>query len=313
MAGSRTTTAAGWLPGPSGVAVGHAQRVGDGWLTGCTVVVPPVGTVGGVAVAGGGPGTRETDALDPATLVAGVDAVLLAGGSAFGLAAADGVMAWCEQAGRGFVVGPVDPAEPDGPVLRVPIVPAAVVFDLGRGGSPAARPDALFGHAAAAAAGALTPTDPEVPTGAVGTGTGARVSAGSRPGGVGVAAEAVGPWWVGALVVANSAGTPVGDPAPAAAPGEALLRNTTLAVVVVDATLDVAQCTRLARAAHAGIARAVDPSHTVVDGDVVFALSTRSTAAPATTWDVVSLETAAAHAVTAAFAVAVGPGTGVTP
>ena len=309
-------TAAGWLPGPDGVAVGHAWRTGDGWLTGCTVVLPPPGSVGGVAVAGGGPGTRETDALAPATLVAEVDAVLLTGGSAFGLAAADGVMTWCEEAGRGFAVGPVDPLVPDGPLLRVPIVPAAVIFDVGRGGSVHARPDATFGHAAAGAAGDLDPTEVAgVPAGAVGAGTGARVAAQQRRGGLGVAALAVGgQWQVGALVVANSAGAPVVGAAPGG-PGPGLgtapdaaglpLRNTTLAVVVTDASLDVSQATRLARAAHAGIARAVDPSHTLVDGDVVFALSTRAGAAASGPREHVALEAAAAHAVTEAFRVAV--------
>ena len=314
-------TTAGWLPGPAGVAVGHASRTGDGWLTGCTVVLPPSGSVGGVAVAGGGPGTRETDALAPSTLVAEVDAVLLTGGSAFGLAAADGVMVWCEEAGRGFAVGPVDPQQPDGPQVRVPIVPAAVIFDLGRGGSVRARPDAQFGHAAAAAAGALAVADAStVPTGSVGAGTGARVAAQQRPGGLGVAAVAVGErWQVGALVVANSAGTPVRTgpgteggavPDTGTEPGSLPLPlgNTTLAVVVTDAPLDVSQATRLARAAHAGIARAVDPSHTLVDGDVIFALATRTGVAPDGPREHVALEAAAAHAVTAAFRVAVaGP------
>lgn len=307
---------AGWLPGPGGVAVGHAHRIGDGWLTGCTVVLPPVGTVGGVAVAGGGPGTRETDALDPATLVPEVDAVLLTGGSAFGLVAADGVMTWCEGAGRGFAVRLGDPLDPQRPEVRVPIVPAAVVFDLGRGGSMRARPDAGFGYAAAAAAGALLPgVSAPVPTGRVGAGAGARVAAGTRPGGVGVAAEPVGDWQVGAVVVANSAGTPVDSTAPGAwtgstgsPPATTALRNTTLAIVVTDATLDVARATRLARAAHAGIARAVDPSHTLVDGDVVFALATCAAPTPATPQEFVRLEAAAAHAVTAAFAVALLPG-----
>ncbi|WP_442893305.1 P1 family peptidase, partial [Aquipuribacter sp. SD81] len=141
--------AAGFLPGPAGVRVGHADARGDGWLTGTTVVLPPPGTVGSVVVGGGGPGTRETDALAPGTLVSTVDAVVLSGGSAFGLAAADGVLAWCEADGRGFdVLTPVGSA-------RVPVVPAAILFDLGRGGDPRCRPDARFGWAAADAAGAL--------------------------------------------------------------------------------------------------------------------------------------------------------------
>jgi L-aminopeptidase/D-esterase-like protein len=127
-----------------GIRVGHADRRTDGWLTGVTVVLPPVGTAAAVDVRGGGPGTHETDALDPSTLVPTVDAVVLTGGSAYGLAAAGGVQRWCEQQGRGFPVGL--------PGLVVPIVPAAAVFDLGRGGDPGARPDADLGYAAALAA-----------------------------------------------------------------------------------------------------------------------------------------------------------------
>src|SRR6478736_6745079 len=111
-----------------GVRVGHASRIGDGWLSGVTVVLPPPGTVGSVDGRGGGPGTHETDALDPTTLSAAVDAVVLTGGSAFGLATAHGAQRWCEEQGRGFAV----------PGGVVPIVPAAAIFDLGRGGDFAA-------------------------------------------------------------------------------------------------------------------------------------------------------------------------------
>ena len=121
-----------------GLRVGHAGRTGEGWLSGVTVVLPPPGTVGSVDVRGGGPGTHETDALDPTTLTRTVDAVVLTGGSAFGLAAAHGAQRWCEENGRGFpVTGGV-----------VPIVPAAAIFDLGRGGDFAARPDAAMGYEA---------------------------------------------------------------------------------------------------------------------------------------------------------------------
>ncbi len=330
-------TAAGVLPGLPQVAVGHAWATGGGWATGCTVVLPPPGSTGGVAVGGGAPGTRETDALAPGTLVSTVDAVVLSGGSAYGLGTTDGVMAWCEEAGRGFVVSPPGVAE-----VRVPIVPAAVVFDLGRGGDPGARPTASFGRAACEAAAALlegrgaglaaTGHDRRVPEGPVGAGTGARVAAGSAPGGVGVAAGSVagtGPgapgWAVAALVVANAAGVPVratgttgttgrardaetDASADEAAHGPGLL-NTTLAVVVTDAVLDTAAATRLAWAAHAGLARAVDPSHTLVDGDVVFTIATGGSGAPAGVADRVALESAAARAVTAAFARAVSGGT----
>lgn len=304
---------AGVLPGPVGVLVGHADADGDGWRTGCTVVLPPPGTVGAVAVGGGAPGTRETDALAPGTLVGEVDAVVLSGGSAFGLASADGVMTWCERAGRGFVV-----PGPDGSTLRVPIVPAAVVFDLGRGGDARARPDAAFGLAACEATedlsrrpDAATAGTWPVPEGRVGAGTGCRVAAGTAPGGVGVHGGPVPgtPHQVAALVVANAAGTPAGlTPVVAGTtvePAGPSLLNTTLAVVVTDAVLDVAEATRLAHAAHAGLARAVDPSHTLVDGDVVFALATRTGAVPVDVRERVALEAAAAAALTRAFARAV--------
>jgi putative pantetheine hydrolase len=122
----------------AGIAVGHFQRRGRGWLTGTTVVIPPVGTAGGVDVRGGGPGTRETDLLDPVNMVPAVDAICLTGGSAYGLDAAGGVMAELERRGRGFQIG----AQPGN---VVPIVPTAVVFDLAAGGSFANRPDASFG------------------------------------------------------------------------------------------------------------------------------------------------------------------------
>ena len=158
--------------------VGHATRAGGGWLTGTTVVLAPEGgAVAAVDVRGGGPGTRETDALDPRNLVQRVEAVVLTGGSAYGLDSASGVMAWLEERGRGVRVGP-DPAH------VVPVVPAACVFDLGRGGDFRARPDAATGRAAVEAAAASGPGAP-VPEGCVGAGTGAVV--GQLKGGVGTA------------------------------------------------------------------------------------------------------------------------------
>jgi putative pantetheine hydrolase len=158
----------------AGVRVGHYQQIGDGWLTGTTVVLaPPAGAVGGVDVRGGGPGTRETDLLDPRNLVERVNAVVLGGGSAFGLDAATGVMQRLAADGIGFPVGPE-------PGQVVPIVPAAVLFDLGRGGDWSARPDATFGAAAYDAA-----TPGPVPMGTRGAGTGA--VAGGLKGGVGSA------------------------------------------------------------------------------------------------------------------------------
>ncbi|MFB8755815.1 P1 family peptidase [Streptomyces sp. NPDC059852] len=278
----------------SGLRVGHATRTGDGWLTGTTVVLAPEGgAVAAVDVRGGGPGTKETDALDPRNVVRKVEAIVLTGGSAYGLDAATGVMAWLEEHRRGVRVGP-DPAH------VVPVVPAACVFDLGRGGDFRARPDAGTGRAAVEAAAASEAGAP-VPEGCVGAGTGATV--GPVKGGVGTASTVLDSGiTVAALVVANAAGSVV-EPGTGALYGE-LLRgrvdlpdagvheaarrrlaelaetnappplNTTLAVVATDADLSKAQAQKLAGTAHDGIARAVRPVHLLNDGDTVFALAT---------------------------------------
>ncbi|MFE1755542.1 P1 family peptidase [Streptomyces anandii] len=278
----------------AGVRVGHATRRGHGWLTGTTVVLAPEGgAVAAVDVRGGGPGTKETDALDPRNLVRTVEAVVLTGGSAYGLDAASGVMAWLEERGRGVRVGP-DPAH------VVPVVPAACVFDLGRGGDFGARPDAATGREAVEAAAASGPGAP-VAEGCVGAGTGATV--GPVKGGVGTASTVLDSGvTVAALVVANAAGSAV-DPetgvlygelfqgrvtypdrrvheaarerlAEAAARNAPPPLNTTLAVVATDADLSKAQAQKLAGTAHDGIARAVRPVHLLNDGDTVFALAT---------------------------------------
>ncbi|MFF8405666.1 P1 family peptidase [Streptomyces sp. NPDC015684] len=278
----------------AGLRVGHASRSGGGWLTGTTVVLAPEGgAVAAVDVRGGGPGTKETDALDPRNVVRTVDAVVLTGGSAYGLDAASGVMAWLEERGRGVPVG-TDPAH------VVPVVPAACVFDLGRGGDFRARPDAAMGRAAVEAAAASEP-GARVPEGGVGAGTGA--VAGGLKGGVGTASTVLGSGiTVAALVVANAAGSAL-DPetgvlygelyqgrveyppervheaarrrlAEAAADNAPPPLNTTLAVVATDADLSKAQAQKLAGTAHDGIARAVRPVHLLHDGDSVFALST---------------------------------------
>ncbi|WP_081240678.1 P1 family peptidase [Streptomyces viridosporus] len=278
----------------AGLRVGHATRTGGGWLTGTTVVLAPEGgAVAAVDVRGGGPGTKETDALDPRNLVRKVEAIVLTGGSAYGLDAASGVMAWLEERGRGVRVGP-DPAH------VVPVVPAACVFDLGRGGDFRARPDAATGRAAVEAAAASGP-GARVPQGCVGAGTGATV--GPVKGGIGTASTVLGSGiTVAALVVANAAGSAV-DPEtgllygelfqgrvhpPKARVHEAALRrlaelsernappplNTTLAVVATDADLSKAQAQKLAGTAHDGIARAVRPVHLLNDGDTVFTLAT---------------------------------------
>lgn len=277
-----------------GIRVGHAQRTEDGWLTGVTAVVLPPGSTGGVDVRGGGPGTIETDALDPSTLVQTVDGIALCGGSAYGLAAASGVQEWLEAQGQGYpVMGGV-----------VPIVPGAVIFDLGRGGDFSARPDAAMGFEAAAACVGLEDAPDGGPRGCVGAGTGAVIGRNTYKGGIGMASIRIpggpvpGPPGrpevslpegivVAALAVVNAAGMPVfdGEPdafleerwpggvlGPMSGPPEAL--NTTLAVVATNAALSPAECRRLATAAHAGLARALDPSHTQVDGDTVFGVST---------------------------------------
>ncbi|MFG2568169.1 P1 family peptidase [Streptomyces sp. NPDC048567] len=278
-----------------GLRVGHARVPGEGALTGTTVVLAPEGgVVAAVDVRGGGPGTRETDALDPRNLVQRIDAVVLTGGSAYGLDAASGVMAWLEERGRGVRVG-ADPAQ------VVPVVPAACVFDLGRGGDWRARPDAATGRAAVEDA-ARAAEGAAVAEGCVGAGTGA--VAGQLKGGVGTASVLLlSGLTVGALVVVNAAGSVLdprtgvlfgeyGGEEPAVAPPsevhEAARRrlaqargtdarpplNTTLAVVATDAALTRAQAQKLAGTAHDGLARAIRPVHLMTDGDTVFALAT---------------------------------------
>ncbi|MGW1108707.1 P1 family peptidase [Streptomyces sp. NPDC002540] len=279
----------------AGLRVGHAQVAGAGALSGTTVVLAPEGgAIAAVDVRGGGPGTRETDALDPRNLVQRVDAVVLTGGSAYGLDAASGVMAWLEEQGRGVRVGP-DPAQ------VVPVVPAACIFDLGRGGDWRARPDASTGRAAVEDA-VGTESGAPVAEGAVGAGTGA--VAGQLKGGVGTASMRLESGiTVGALVVVNAAGSVVdphtgvlygeyGAAEPPVHPAPEVHRaaqrrlaearatevrpplNTTLAVVATDADLTRAQAQKLAGTAHDGLARAVRPVHLLTDGDTVFVLAT---------------------------------------
>ncbi|QDP96651.1 P1 family peptidase [Microlunatus elymi] len=273
----------------AGIRIGHHTRTDGDYLTGVTVVLPPPGTVAGVDVRGGGPGTHETDALKPGTLVPTVDAVVLTGGSAYGLIAAHGAQRWCEEHGRGVPMG--RPGE------VVPIVPAAVIFDLGRGGRFTARPAEDWGYRAAAAAD-RSGDHAEVARGNVGAGTGAQVADGRLKGGVGTASITIDlgaqPITVGALAVVNARGVPqlpgIGralsrsgeQQSGRQAGGESEDRttsgvtefNTTIAVIATDARLDVADATRTAACAHDGFARAIDPVHTLTDGDTVFALAT---------------------------------------
>jgi len=260
-----------------GITVGHwSDPVGK---TGCTVILPPAGTIGSGEVRGGAPGTRETDLLRPGMLVEEVHAVLLSGGSAFGLAAADGVVRWLEERGTGFDAG----------VARVPIVPAAVLFDLGVG-DPSARPTAESGYSACESAGV------EVEEGAVGAGTGATVAKlhgpeRAIPGGIGTAALVEEGVTVAALAAVNCYGEITADDGTivaGAAPGEEeeprapfpSAPNTTIAVVATDARLTRERAHLLAIAAHDGLARAVRPAHTMWDGDTVFTLATGRTESP---------------------------------
>ena len=277
----------GSLTDVAGLSVGHAAEPGR--PTGCTVVLCPQGAVGGVAVRGGSPGTRETDLLRPENTVAEVHAVLLTGGSAFGLDAATGVMRWLEDHGHGLVVGPA----------RVPIVPAAVLFDLWLG-DPRIRPHAGTGYAACEAASTAPPAQ-----GNHGAGLGATVGklfglARAMKGGVGTASLRLGGITVAALVVVNAigdvlaadgsviAGARTADGLALAHSMQALLQGrgpdpmmrgmtvgmaTTVGVVATNARLNKAQVTQLAGLAHHGLSRAVNPI-SVHDGDTLFALAT---------------------------------------
>ena len=284
-----------------GIRVGQQQKSDGGSLTGVTVVLPPAGTVGSVDVRGGGPATFETDALDPTTLSQRVDAVVLTGGSAYGLVAARGAQRWCEENGRGLPV----------PGGLVPIVPAAAIFDLGRGGDFFARPNEAMGYAATAAA-AAEPEGHDVERGNVGAGTGAVIGRGKYKGGVGTASTILGNGVVvGALAVVNALGLPLGAAAEAAhgmepaAPDSPPL-NTTLVVVATNAVLSKADCKRTSSAAQAGLARALNPSHTLADGDTVFCLATGAVDLDLGNglprpFDLITLQSAAADVVTEAI------------
>lgn len=290
LIGGSPGTGTGSITDIDGIQVGHASRTQRGWRTGTTVVVVPDGAVAGVDVRGGGPGTRETDLLRPENLIQQVHAVCLTGGSAYGLSAASGVMAELEQRRIGFPVGA------DG-LDVVPIVPAAVIYDLGRGGVFANRPDEAMGRAATSASRSRPVT-----CGAVGAGTGA--VAGGLQGGIGSASlELADGTVVAALAVVNSAGSVI-DPATgrpweesgrrfarprpselvalrAALTPRSIPLNTTIGVVATTADLSKAECTKFAGVAHDGMARAIRPAHSMFDGDTVFALSTGRTALPA--------------------------------
>jgi L-aminopeptidase/D-esterase-like protein len=255
----------------TGVRVGHWTDAAA--RTGCTVVLFPDGTVASGDVRGGAPATRDLELLDPRRTVSRIDAVVLTGGSAFGLAAADGAMRYCEERGLGFTT----------PVGPVPIVVALALFDLAVG-DPSVRPGAEQGYAACEAA-----TDGPVELGTVGAGTGATVaklgSGDGRPGGLVSAGAEAGGLRVAALVAVNAAGTPGADDRSAldlarahdvAAPrltGTGF-GNTTIGVVATNARLDKLGCNVVAQGGHDGLARAVFPAHTRSDGDTFVAAGT---------------------------------------
>ena len=279
-----------------GLRVGNAQD--DEALTGCTVILCEKGAVGGVDQRGGAPGTRETDLLKPVNAVEKVHAVLLAGGSAFGLDAASGVMRYLEEKGIGFNTG----------VARVPIVPAAILYDLAIGRADI-RPDLEMGYRAAASASANAPAE-----GNAGAGTGATVGkifgmAGAMKSGLGTASMEVGGGIiVGAIVAVNAFGdvvdpqtgkilvgarsTKLGPVQLGSADyfantlavmktlvGRAILKlamshNTVIGVVATNAKFDKAQATKMAQMAQDGLARAIRPAHTMLDGDTIFAMAT---------------------------------------
>jgi len=305
------TAIADSTPLPAGFLVGHHTDL-DGW-TGCTAIVTPPGSVGAGEVRGGGPGTRESDLLSPATSTDGPEAVLLTGGSAFGLAAADGVMHWLADNGRGHPT----------PAGTVPLVSAAVIFDLMLG-SPTAHPDAAAGRAACDNA------QPHTQRGNVGVGTGATAGKLLGPdhwtkGGLGAATTMAGDAMLTAIAAVNPVGDVIGaDGAVLAgawrdgryqrtsdllAAGEQppiLAReHTTLVCLCTDARLTKTQAWIVARAMTAGVARAISPSATAFDGDATFVLASGKVEV-----DSVIVEALAADAATAAIRDAVLTATG---
>ena len=277
--------------GQSGLTAVQGIKVGHHTLserpTGCTVILAEAGAVAGVDVRGAAPGTRETDLLNPVNLIEKVHAIVLSGGSAFGLDTASGVMRYLDERGVGF----------DTQVARVPIVPAAILFDLSLG-DPKIRPDAECGYRAAAAA-----TDAPVQEGSVGAGAGATVgklrgSERAMKSGIGTASISFPDGLtIAALVVVNAAGDII-DPntgqvvagvrtengqhladirqllRAGAQPQSRLGENTTIGVIATNAKLTKTQATKIAQMAHDGLARAISPVHTPYDGDTVFTLAT---------------------------------------
>ncbi|MBV8551996.1 MAG: P1 family peptidase [Acidobacteriaceae bacterium] len=314
----------GCITDVGGIRVGHFTD--ERRPTGCTVVLFDHGAVAGVDVRGSAPGTRETDLLQPINTVQEVNALVLSGGSAFGLETANGVMRWLEEHGQGYRVGPI----------VVPIVPAAILFDL-QIGDPKIRPDARAGFAACEAA-----TNSVVPEGSVGAGAGATVGKlfglrSAMKSGLGTASIAIGDTGllVGAIVAVNS----VGDvrsyrtgrilAGARAANGQGFLdsmaqirtgallgrqerprsgANTTIGIVATNAALTKTECTKVAQMAHDGYARTINPVHTPADGDTIFAAATGSVRSKA---DVTTIGAVAAEAMARAVNRAVITATGI--
>jgi L-aminopeptidase/D-esterase-like protein len=302
-----------------GLSVGHA--VMDGRPTGCTAILTGAqGAVAGVDVRGAAPGTRETDLLSPVNMVERVHAIVLAGGSAFGLDAASGTVRWLEEHGIGFDVR----------VAKVPIVPSAILFDLGVGDAKI-RPDAGCGYRAAAAASTAPVVEGSVGAGAGATVGKARGMARAMKSGIGsVAIRQPDGLVVAALAAVNAYGDVI-DPATGtvvagvrtedgrafadlrrlvrggAATEQRFNENTTLVVVATNAALTKTQANRMAQMAHDGLARAIWPAHTPVDGDAVFALATGTREAPA---DMLTLGMLAADAAAEAIVRAARQATG---
>lgn len=304
----------------AGIEVGHFTDTRR--PTGCTVVIAREGAVGGVDVRGAGPGTRETDLLAPTHLVDRVHGILLSGGSAWGLDAATGVMQWLEEQGVGFPVGPV----------RVPLVPGAVLFDL-LIGDATVRPDAAAGYRACELASARAPAE-----GNVGAGAGAMVGKifgieRAMKGGIGTASVHVEGITVGALIACNALGDVIDPDTALPVAGartrngkslidtrRALLRgeppkpplagtNTTIGVIATDAVITKAQASRLALVGHDGLARSINPVHTMSDGDTLFALGTGRAGK---SLDMTVLGTMAAEAVALAVVRAIRAAQGIT-
>ncbi len=330
--GEAIARGAGCITDVPGIEVGQAQD--ETALTGCTVILCRRGAVGGVDVRGGAPGTRETDLLNPVNLVSHVHAILLAGGSAFGLDAAGGVMRYLEEHKIGFNTG----------TAKVPIVPAAILYDLNIGAKDV-RPDADMGYEACRLA-----RRSRCDEGNVGAGTGASVgklfgTALAMKAGVGSASVKLGRLVIGAIVAVNAFGdvidpgngevlaglrsgrvgrsrvggagyfagtleammTPLGR----SALGLARLANTVIGVVATNGRLDKAQATKVAQMAHDGVARVIRPAHTMLDGDTLFAVSTGTVQSGVTTIGALAAEVVAAailRAVRAATAAGGLPG-----